>query len=87
MYRYSESLLLTEAFSLFYPESPIKFDFYPLAVMNFIDEVQKLSGVERQSVAAHRTKAVRADAVLDLKQTDPQKMLERAPDSRFSANS
>jgi hypothetical protein len=87
LYRYPESLLLAETFSLLDSKSPIKFDFYPLAAMDFIDEVQKARGVEREFVAAHGTEAVRADAVLDLKQTDPQEMLECAPDSGFSANS
>ncbi len=79
--------LPTEAFPLFCSKSPIKFDFYLLAAMDFVHHAQKLRGVKGEFVAAHGTKAVRADAVLDLKQTDPQKMLERTPDSRFSANS
>ena len=54
--------------------------------MDFIDEVQKARGVEGEFVAAHGTKAIRADAVLDLEQTDPQEMLERATDSGFSAD-
>jgi hypothetical protein len=86
LYRSSESLLLAEAFPLFCSKSPIKFNFYPLAAMDFVHHAQKLQGVEGEFVAAHGTKAVRADAVLDLKQADPQEMLERAPDSGFSAN-